>query len=1041
METVSANLNLPGIDQRVLAYWKEAGAFKASLERRKNAPQYLFYDGPPFSSGLPHHGHLLAGTIKDIIPRYQTMKGFYVERRFGWDTHGLPIEMIIERELGLNGRSEIIAYGIDRFNEACRAGVLRYVKEWEQVTTRLGRWVDFEHDYKTMDVDFMESVWWVFKQLWDKGRIYEGSRVVPYSWRLSTPLSNFEASSNYKDVQDPAITVAFTLEEEPDTYLLAWTTTPWTLLSNMALCVGADLDYVKIDVDGRKLILAEGRLSAYFKAPEDYEVVARMKGRDLVGRRYVPLFEYYRALRERGAFRVVSDDYVSLEDGTGIVHQSPAHGEDDHRIGKREGLPIADPVDAEGRFEEPVSDFKGVYVKDADKEIIRRLKESGRLIRQDTIVHSYPFCERSDTPLIYKSIPAWYVKVEDIRDQMLANNDTIHWVPEHIRQGRFGKWLESARDWNISRNRFWGNPLPLWKCEQCGAFECVGSRRELEEKSGGKVPDLHKHFVDALHWPCTACGGQMTRIPEVLDCWFESGSMPYAQLHYPFENQELFQKVFPADFIAEGLDQTRGWFYTLMILGTTIFGKAPFKNCVVNGLILAEDGKKMSKRLKNYADPVYVMDTYGADALRLFLINSPVVKGESLRFSESGVREIVRSVLLPLWNVHSFFSTYANVDGFRPSEVLTDSRNDLDRWVLSRFQTLLAAIEREMSVYHLYAVVPNLLKFIEELTNWYVRRSRRRFWSDDAQDKQQGYNTFYYILLSFSRALAPFLPFISEEIYRNLATLSPALPASVHLCDYPVADPALIDADLERDMELIQEAVGLGRTLRERIGIKVRQPLASITVVTRNERDAEALKRYGDHIKEELNVKAVLFSSDEASLIAVTLKPNYPALGPIFGKEMRAAAAALASSTRDDIERLEAGGTVEILGRSLDLSHVQVLREAKTKEHELETARGVTVYFDTTLTDLLVSEGLAREFVNRVQRMRKEADFHVSDRIVTALYTSADLGRALQAHAEYIKSETLSLELQVLTAAPAAGACVKSTDIEGTAIDIVVSKA
>ena len=1042
MKPVGPNVNLSQVESGVLAFWEERGIFRKSLENRKDAPEYLFYDGPPFSSGLPHYGHLVAGTIKDIIPRYQTMKGFYVERRFGWDTHGLPIEMIIERELGLKGRTDILEFGVDRFNEACRAGVLSCVKEWERVTTRLGRWVDFRNDYKTMDLDFMESVWWVFKQLWDRGRIYEGARVMPYSWRLSTPLSNFEAGNNYKDVQDPAITIRLRLKDRPGVSALAWTTTPWTLPSNLALCVGPEIDYAVIKTaDGERLLLAKSRLPAYFKNRKDYEVLEECKGAALEGLKYEPLFDYFADLESQGAFRILVDRYVTVEDGTGVVHQSPAHGEDDFRIGRAARLPLVDPVDAEGNFTAAARDFAGQNIKEADPRIIEMLKGKGLLFRHESVTHSYPFCERSETPLIYKAISAWYVRVEDLRGQMLRNNQGIHWVPEHIKNGRFGKWLEQAVDWNISRNRFWGNPMPVWRCESCRRMECVGSRAELEERCGEEVRDLHKHLVDRLSWPCAECGAKMSRIPEVLDCWFESGSMPYAQLHYPFENKERFEKAYPADFIAEGIDQTRGWFYTLMILAETIFGKAPFKNCVVNGIVLAEDGRKMSKRLKNYPDPMLVIESYGADALRLALISSPVVRGENLRFSENGVKEIVRSVLLPFWNVYSFFTTYADVDRYRPDAALTGSRNTLDRWVLSRFQSLLLNIEREMGRYRLYAVVPALLEFLEELTNWYVRRSRRRFWAEDAADKQAGYNTAYYVLINLSQALAPFLPFVTEEIHRNLATLASGLPESVHLCDYPLAEVGLIDAQLEREMGLIQRVVGLGRALRARLDLRVRQPLRAVTVVTAHEEDTQALKRLGEHIREELNVKEVLFSAHEEDLVELSVKPNFPVCGPKLGKRMGELTRALAGVSAAEIHALEDGRPLRLLELEFDLSMLEVVRRPRSADLQIETAGGVTVFFDTLLTPELAAEGIAREFVNRVQKMRKDADFHVSDRICTSYWAGDEIARAVRRYADYIGSETLTAELVRLDDRPAEGAVVQTHEINGSEIAIALKRA
>ncbi len=1012
MQTVSPQLNLSEIDERVLKFWQVDQTFKKSLDLRKDADKFLFYDGPPFASGLPHYGHLLVGTMKDIIPRYQTMLGKSVDRRFGWDTHGLPIEMIIEKELGLKGRTDILEYGVDRYNEACRSGVLRYVDEWGKVTNRLGRWVDFQNDYKTMDPDFMESVWWVFKQLWEAGKIYEGTRCMPYSWRLATPLSNFEASSNYKMVQDPAITVAFKLKESPDTSFLAWTTTPWTLPANFALCLNPEITYLTIKSGQQKYILAEARLENFFKK-DQVEILKSQLGSELFNIAYEPLLPYFAS--EQKAFYTLNDSYVTTQDGTGIVHIAPAHGEDDHRLGLANNLPVIDPTDAEGNFKLEVTHFAGQNIKEADKGIIQLLKDEGKLFKLETIDHSYPFCERSNTPLIYKTISAWYVKVEELRGEMLKNNAEIHWVPDHIKDGRFGKWLEQARDWNISRNRFWGNPLPIWKCDQenCDQMECLGSRSELETKTGQTVADIHKHFVDQLTWKCTNCStGQMRRIPEVLDCWFESGAMPYAQQHYPFANKETFETNFPADFIIESLDQTRGWFYTLMVLSSSVFKKAPFKNCIVTGMVLAEDGKKMSKSLKNYPDPTHVLDQYGADALRLYLINSPLLKGESLRFSERGVKEIIRSVFLPFWNVYSFFTTYANVDNYQPSATLTESKNSLDTWILSRFQSLLNKVEAEMKVYQVYNVVPCLLEFLEDLTNWYLRRSRRRFWSDNLQDKQDGYDTLYYILVEFSKTLAPFLPFLTEEIYQNLRSLEVPGKISIHLQDYPQSQEKFVNSNLESQMELIKLTVSLGRSLRSNINIRTRQPLASITVVTKNQADAETLKSFSAHIKEELNVKEVLFSANEQDLVEIEVKPDFPTLGPIFGKEMKALAGFLKNLSGDDLAKLERGEEIEFMDKKIPATALDLRRKPKAKDLQIETARGVTVFYETKLTLELLEEGLAREFVNRVQKMRKDAGFEISDRIQIAVDTKTlELTAAITSNLEYIKSEVLATEI------------------------------
>lgn len=1038
MKSISPQANFPEIEARVGEFWERNSIFRRSLEIREGSPRLHFYDGPPFATGTPHYGHLLQGTLKDILPRYHTMKGWHVERRFGWDTHGLPIEMIVEKELGLNGRLDILDYGIDKYNEACRSQVLRYVEEWRKVTGMLGRWVDFDNDYKTMTPEFMESVWWVFKQLWDQGRIYLGSRVMPYSWRLSTPLSNFEAGSNYKDIQDPAITIRLPLVEKDGVSLLIWTTTPWTLPANLAVCVGPDIDYVEVEREGERVILAEARLEAYFGKGESYSIHTRYKGAELVGLHYSPPFDYFREV-EGDPFRVTEDTYVTTKDGTGLVHLAPAFGEDDHRICRRMGLPIVDPINNDGTFEEPASDLVGMNFKDADKVVIKHLKEKGRLYKQETLVHSYPFCDRSDTPLMYKALDAWYVRVEDIRERMVEHNEGVHWVPESIGQGRFANWLKEARDWNISRNRFWGNPLPIWRCSGCGSMECVGSRAELEARSGQEVPDLHKHFVDHLTWSCASCQGEMRRVPEVLDCWFESGSMPCAQLHYPFENKEAFNHLFPAHFIAEAVDQTRGWFYTLMVLSTLLFDQSPFKNVVCTGHILAEDGRKMSKRLKNYPDPAELILRYGADALRLFMINSPVVRGDNLRFSESGVRDVVRTVILPLWNAYSFFTTYAVLDEYTPSKELTDSPNILDRWILARFQVLLQKVEAEMEEYRLYNVVPVLLDFLEELTNWYIRRSRRRFWSSDKSDKQYGYNTLYFILDGFCRALAPFIPFVTEEIYSNLRTLRDDSRESIHLCDYPQVDFNLMDNELVESMALIRTAVDLGRTLRATENIRVRQPLQSLTVVTRNPKAAEILTTHGAHLKEELNVREILFSNDEEGLVEITVKPNFPLLGKRFGKRMNEVTKHLAALSRSEIERLEEGGEIEVLGESVASHEVQVLRKALS-DRRLETAKGITVYYDTTLTPALIAEGRAREFVNRVQKMRKDADFQVSDRIVVRYFCSENAKGEILQYGGYVQEETLCDELLFTPREGVSGELSEEHDLDGEAAVIAVAR-
>ena len=1006
-KAVSNKVAFPKMEEDVLAFWEKDGTFKKSLKKNEGGERYKFYDGPPFATGLPHYGHLLAGVIKDIVPRYQTMRGKYVERRFGWDTHGLPIEALAQDALGIAGAPEIKAIGVDKFNEQCRSMVLKYVSEWRKTVTRMGRWVDFDNDYKTMDFDFMESVWWVFKQLWNQGRVYKSHRIMPYSWKLSTPLSNFEAGSNYKDVQDPTVTVRVKALDGLEkieglagstVYLLIWTTTPWTLPENLMICAGAAIDYVAVrdltDEARPVYIMAKARLSTIFKKPEQYEIVAEFKGDALKGVSYEPIFPYFADKRAEGAFRVLNDDYVTTDDGTGLVHIAPAYGEDDFRVCKAAGMnAFADPLDDACAFTDALPEYAGRFCKDCDKDIIKRLKTEGKLVHQATIVHSYPFCDRTDTPLIYRAIDAWYVRVEDLHERLAANNANVHWTPDYVGEKRFGNWLGEARDWNISRNRFWGSCIPVWVNEaDPDDMICVGSAKELEELSGEKVTDLHKHFIDKI--VVRKDGKTYRRTPEVLDCWFESGSMPYAQQHYMGEGDAA--KFFPADFIAEGLDQTRGWFYTLMVLGTCLFDKSPYKNVIVNGLVLAEDGKKMSKRLRNYPDPTKILDTYGADAVRLYMIYSPVVRAENLKFSENGVKQLMRDLLIPWWNAYSFFVTYANVDKFDDAEVVyPESDNVLDKWIVSSMETLIADVTAAMDAYDLQRSIRPFVRFIEDLTNWYIRRSRRRFWkSTNDGDKLCAYRTLRYVLVQLAKVAAPFTPFIAEEIYRNLKGASD--PDSVHLCDFPTANAAARDLVLERRMAAVQTVVELGRRLRADNDLKVRQPLSALRLAGA---DVAGLE---DLIEDELNVKAVQFVADETELCDVSFKANFKTLGKKCGPKMKAVAAAIAA-----MKSFSGTATVE----GVELSSEDVLVTRNPKSGLVVASEGeVVVGLETALSPELVAEGIAREFVSHVQAMRKEADFEVTQRIAVTVETDAEARAALEAHLDYVKNETLARE-------------------------------
>lgn len=1020
-EPVNQHVDFPELEEKVLEFWQKEKIFEKSLEIRKDSEAFVFYDGPPFATGLPHYGHFVPGLLKDIIPRYKTMKGYHVDRRWGWDCHGLPVENEMEKELNLSSKKDIIAYGIDKFNEACRGIVLRYTSEWQKIINRSGRWVDFNNAYKTMDPLYMESIWWVFKALWDKGLIYEGFKILPYCPRCATPLSNFEVNQGYKDVKDPAITIKFKSKDDDNLYFLAWTTTPWTLPSNLALAVGPEVEYAEVfdHQSKERYILALARLDHYYKDKNEYAIKKRFLGKELEGKKYIPLFPYYENISEN-AFQVVNADYVSIEDGTGIVHTAPGFGEDDYNTGLIYKLPVVSPVDENGEFTEEVFDYKGMHVKKADPLIIEDLKKRNLLVKKETITHSYPHCWRCDSPLIYKSISTWFVKIEPIKQTMIECNQRINWVPDHIKDGRFGKWLEGARDWAISRNRFWGTPLPVWKCESCEHTLCIGSISELEELSGRKFNDIHKHFVDDAIFTCPECGGKMTRIPEVLDCWFESGSMPYAQEHFPFENKEKFLSRFPADFIAEGLDQTRGWFYTLTVLAAALFNKPAFKNCIVNGLVLDEHGKKMSKRLKNYPEPTYIMNKYGADALRLYLVNSAVIRAEELHFSENGVKEIVKNILLPLWNSYSFFITYANIDKWgvkkdiiNNPEKMKNFSNELDRWIISSMQTLIKKVTDVTESYKLYLAIPPIIEFIDILTNWYIRRSRRRFWkSENDKDKDEAYHSLYYVLLNLSKVAAPYIPFITESIYRNLKT--DQMPQSVHLTDYPVAIDNLIDKELEKRMDLIQKAIALGRFLRTQYELKVRQPLMKVIIIDPYEEELNLISDFIELVKEELNVKEVVFSSDESSIIQYSAKPNFRKLGKILGKNITIAQKLLSNLTSKEIENLIKGEKLTLKENdfSYDFTIDDIQIERKPVEGLATVNEGhLTIALDTTLTEDLKMECDAREIVNKIQNMRKQLNFEVTDRIKVVIWTNPALFKSIDKFKDYICRETLTISL------------------------------
>jgi isoleucyl-tRNA synthetase len=1012
-----SSVSFVDMEHEILRFWKEGEIFQKTLAKTRDKKPYIFYDGPPFATGLPHHGHIVASTIKDIVPRYWTMKGRYVLRRFGWDVHGLPIEHEIDKQLNKSSQEAVAELGVGGYNSLCRSIVQRYVAEWRRTITRLGRWVDFDDDYKTMDPWYMESVWWVVKQLWDKGLVYQGVRIMPLSTALGTPLSNFEANMNYMDVQDPSVTVLFALEDE-DAYLAAWTTTPWTLPSNLGICVGPDIEYVKVHDPclGKDIYFAAERVAHYIDVEHtDPPVKARMLGRELVGRRYRPLFPYFADQARLGAFVVVMDDYVSTESGTGLVHQAPAFGEDDYRVLRNAGIEaFVCPVTMNGVFTDDVADFAGQYVKDADKHIIRWLKDHDALYRHEVIQHSYPFCYRSDTPLIYRAIPSWYVAVTRLVDTLMAANEQIRWVPEHIKHGRFGNWLAGAIDWSISRNRVWGTPIPIWINDVTGKEICIGSLDELEALSGVRVDDLHREHVDPLTFQVAGEEGVYRRIEEVLDCWFESGSMPYAQLHYPFENVDVFKAGFPAEFIAEGLDQTRGWFYTLTVLAAALYGKPAFRNVIVNGMVMAEDGKKMSKRLRNYTPPDDLMETYGADALRLYLINSGLVRGEEQRFADAGVWDMTRRALLPWYNAFSFLKTYAEIDGWSPDKGQHVGENVLDHWIRSRLQTLKARVSEEMEAYRLFNVVPQLFDFIEDLTNWYIRLNRGRYWGEEiTADKIAAYSTLYTSLHELCQVMAPFAPFLAEHVYRELGALGggTAAPASVHLCDYPEPESQWVRPELERAVERMQQVVLLGRQKREEVKIGLRTPLRSLTVVHRDAGVLDELRQLENYLRSELNVHEIRYDTDEPAHIQVVAKPNFPLLGKRLGKRMKEFQRLISDLTQEQIELLRSDGAVTLNGEVFGSDEIQVLQQARPGTNTISNGR-IAVDLDIALDAELVRGGYARELVNRIQRRRKDMGLNVADRVDVRYDGDEELMRAAREHRAYVRGETLALAFE-----------------------------
>jgi isoleucyl-tRNA synthetase len=1011
---VPQQVKYPELENKILSDWDKNGTFEKSIEQRSKAldNSYVFYDGPPFANGLPHYGHLLTGYVKDVVPRYQTMKGKRVERRFGWDCHGLPPEMETEKDLKVSGRQAIQEFGIDKFNDHCRTAVMRYTKEWEVSVKRQARWVDFENDYKTMDLPYMESVMWAFKQLWDKGLIYEGYRVLPYSWACETPLSNFEIrmDNSTRPRQDPAVTVAFDLisDQGAKRKLLVWTTTPWTLPSNLAIAVGPEIEYSVLEENGVEYILASAVVKKYEAQLKNCHLKSTIKGSELVGLSYKPLFDYFKD--HPNSFRILAGDFVSTEEGTGAVHMAPGFGEDDQKACEANNISIVCPVDDAGRFTEEVADFAGMQVFDANKEIIKALKDRGTnsaeqvLIKHETYSHNYPHCWRTDTPIIYRAMSSWYLKVSAIKQRMSELNQQIKWVPEHIKDGQFGKGIESAPDWSISRNRFWGSPIPVWKSDNPDfpRIDVYGSIEQLQKDFGVSVQDLHRPFIDSLSRPNPddpSGKSTMRRVTEVLDCWFESGSMPFAQVHYPFENKEWFEANFPADFIVEYIAQTRGWFYTLMVLGTALFDKPPFKNCVCHGVVLDEDGQKLSKRKKNYPSPEEIFNSLGSDALRWFLMSSSILNGQDLEIDRDGkaISEGIRSVINPIWNAYYFFTLYANSDGLK-AEFKTDSKDLLDGYILAKTHDLAADLTDCFDSYKLAEACRVITTFVDVLNNWYVRRSRERFWkTEQDQDKADAYNTLYTILVTLCKVSAPLLPLITEEIFRGLTNQE-----SVHLADWPDANSFPKNSELVAKMDRIREICSVGLSLREANSLRTRLPLSKITIAGKNNR---ALADYSFIIRDELNVKEVLFVEETSTYANFNLQVQAKQLGPKIGGKVQEV---IKASKAGQWKLLE-DGRVEVGSVILDKEDFNLgLTPNQGVVAKALSSNDCLIILDTVITPELEQEGIARDLVRAIQQARKDAGLHVADNIKLSLELGETVKFAAQKHLNYIQEQVLA---------------------------------
>ena len=1036
-QKVDTSLNFVEREKKIVAFWKENQIFEKSIEKNKGGKEFSFFDGPPTANGKPHIGHILTRVMKDIVPRFQTMKGKHVLRKAGWDTHGLPVELEVEKTLGMDGKQDIEKYGIEPFVSECKKSVWKYQSEWEKMSDRVGYWVDMDRPYVTYHDDYIESVWWAISQIHQKGLLYKGHKIVPYCPRCGTALSSHEVAQGYKDVKETSAVARFRVKGRENTYILAWTTTPWTLPSNVALCMNPKESYVEIESDGTRYILAEALAEKFF---EEFTLIEKKTGKDYEGLEYEPLFGYALGTFQEKAYYVVNDGYVTLTDGTGVVHIAPAFGEDDYKVGKKYRLPVVQLVNERGCFDQRCPELDGMFAKKADKVVLQMLSEKGLLFKKIPFEHSYPHCWRCDTPLLYYARASWFVEVTKIKDRLIAANRSVNWIPETIKDGRMGNFLENVIDWGLSRDRYWGTPLPVWVCEDCGGIEVIGSRRELQEKCGAPANiELHRPYLDHLSCQCNKCGGKMKRTPEVIDGWFDSGSMPFAQYHYPFENKEIFEKTFPADFISEAVDQTRGWFYTLLVISTILFDSAPFKTCIVLGHVNDANGVKMSKHKGNVVDPWSILDKQGADAVRWYFYTGsfPWIP---TRFGEEAVSEVQRKFQGTLWNTYAFFTLYAEIDGYDPSQYrLNDCKLSLmDRWALSKLNTLIKRVDGYLENYNITDSAREIQDFCDVLSNWYVRRGRDRYWgSNMTEDKAAAYTTLYHILVMLSKLIAPYVPFMAEMMYCNLVPqFSKDAPVSVHLCDYPVCDESAVDFALEKGMADVLDVVVLGRAARNAGAVKNRQPLSEMVVFSERELNI------GDELKsvalDELNVKKLRFAQSADSLVSYTLKPQLKTLGPKYGKQLKKITEFLNScNTGEVVKAVKNGGsyTLDLEDGAVVLFEEDLQIMTDSAEGYVTAAdKGIIVALDVNLNEALLDEGCERELISKIQTMRKEAGFEVTDRI--AVYYEAE-GRAEKM---LVRGKLASDVLAERVEQGSAEGYTKSLDVNGDKVTITVVK-